>query len=170
MKHAFGGNPARFCGQTTARLLFSESGVSKDLAPALLKHFDGLVPRGHCLVCTYTGNFGIPFVDIQKYSITALDKLRGSVGQTVSIEISPTAPAQEKLDLEEMFPTRPFNFIVSDAAKEAISKMLPIVPGSFKEQLPSRMADETQGSIEASKFFEDGAIPPTPETVSDGTN
>ena len=86
MKIPFRGNTARFSGQSSAQLVSVRDAVSKNLPEAMRQYFGADFPRGHCLLCVYIGNLGIPFVDIQKYTITTFDKLRASTGQTFEID------------------------------------------------------------------------------------
>jgi hypothetical protein len=89
MKIPYKGDPSRFAGQGSARLLSAESAVAKAITEALKRHYGGDLPRGHCIVCVYLGNLGVPFVDIGKYTITTLDKLRTAIGQSYDIENNP---------------------------------------------------------------------------------
>jgi hypothetical protein len=80
------GNPERYHNQTSAQLIHvCDTQVAK-LPEELLAYHGGTIPRGTCIVCTYKGNFGIPFIDIISYGSARLMRLEKSVGMCFELE------------------------------------------------------------------------------------
>lgn len=80
-------NPSILHGQTSCILRHVYETQVVKLSDELKQYFNAPLPRGTCIVCTYSGNFGIPFVDIIPYGYAKLVRLENAVGLCYEIEV-----------------------------------------------------------------------------------
>jgi hypothetical protein len=88
-KIEYAGNVARFHGQKNGKLVDVQQVISKTVSQDLRLHTGQDMPENSVrsfIACTYTGDKGIPFVDVVGYGGTRLLKLKESIGQTFEID------------------------------------------------------------------------------------
>lgn len=133
MKAKITGNIERIHGQTTARLVYVASAVSKELHPEVLRHYGGETPRGHCILYVYVGNLNITFCEIGRYSIGKLDKATSQVQMVFELEAGEEKQGQGKnlgFVQEELFDNH-----VEPSPPESLSESVP--QDTESEEIPA---------------------------------